>query len=69
MSRGLEWVLGPEWRRGHPNVMRHFEMVAGWEVVKGVVGEGGFGFAEGKREIRDPNVKGEGEGEGEGGEG
>ncbi|KAG6017848.1 hypothetical protein E4U54_002490 [Claviceps lovelessii] len=37
LSRGLEWVLDPKWRRAHPNCMRHFEMVRDWRSVRVVV--------------------------------
>lgn len=37
LSRGLEWVLDATWRKGHPNCMKHFEMVRRWEPVRAVV--------------------------------
>lgn len=37
IARGLEWVLGEEWRAQHPATMRHFERVAAWGPVKRVV--------------------------------
>ncbi|KGQ05114.1 Elongation factor 1-gamma 1 [Beauveria bassiana D1-5] len=37
ISRGLEWILGDEWRRQHPATMKHFDMVANWEHCKAVV--------------------------------
>lgn len=39
VSRGMEWVLGKEWRETHPNTMKHFERVASWEFTKAVVPE------------------------------
>ncbi|KAM3499255.1 hypothetical protein MY10362_007479 [Beauveria mimosiformis] len=37
ISRGLEWILGDEWRRQHPATMKHFNLVANWEHCKAVV--------------------------------
>ncbi|KAM3565183.1 hypothetical protein ARSEF4850_001492 [Beauveria asiatica] len=37
ISRGLEWILGAEWRRQHPATMQHFNLVANWEHCKAVV--------------------------------
>ncbi|PMB66771.1 Elongation factor 1-gamma 1 [Beauveria bassiana] len=37
ISRGLEWILGDEWRRQHPATMKHFDLVANWEHCKAVV--------------------------------
>lgn len=37
ISRGLEWVLGAEWRETHPNIMRHFLRFADIPEVKEVV--------------------------------
>ena len=37
VARGLEWVLGKDWREGHKNIMRLFDAIAGWEPVKRVV--------------------------------
>ena len=37
VARGLEWVLGQDWRDANSNTMRHFEMVAEWPPVKSVV--------------------------------
>lgn len=37
VARGLEWVLGKEWRATHPNIMRLFNAVTDWEPVKRVV--------------------------------
>ena len=37
VSRGLEWVLGAEWRAQHLAIMRHFQMISNWEPVKAVV--------------------------------
>ncbi|KAI1324623.1 glutathione-S-transferase theta, GST [Xylariaceae sp. FL0255] len=37
LSRGLEWVLGEEWRRAHANCMRHFNMMREWGPVKEVI--------------------------------
>lgn len=37
VSRGLEWVLGREWREGHARVMNHFQTVAAWECVSAIV--------------------------------
>ncbi|KAG5950176.1 hypothetical protein E4U53_005414 [Claviceps sorghi] len=39
LARGLERVLGAAWRTAHPHCMRHFDMVRGWEPVRGVVPE------------------------------
>ena len=39
VTRGLQWVLGLEWRRDHPAVMRHVDMVIGWAPVKAVIPE------------------------------
>ena len=37
VARGLEWVLGKEWRATHPSIMRLFNAVTDWEPVKRVV--------------------------------
>ncbi len=37
IARGLEWVLGAEWRQQHPATMKHFERVADWEHCKAIV--------------------------------
>lgn len=37
ISRGLEWVLGRQWRDENTGIMRHFEMVAAWGPVMEVV--------------------------------
>lgn len=37
VARGLEWVLGKEWRETHPSIMRLFNAVTDWEPVKRVV--------------------------------
>ncbi|RAO72342.1 uncharacterized protein BHQ10_008354 [Talaromyces amestolkiae] len=37
ISRGLEWVLGAEWRERHPNIMRYFLRFADMPEVKEVV--------------------------------
>ena len=37
VSRGLEWVLGEEWRVQHPAIMRHFQTISTWEPVKAVI--------------------------------
>jgi elongation factor 1-gamma len=37
ISRGLEWVLGAEWREAHPNIMRHFSTFADTPEVKKLV--------------------------------
>ena len=37
VSRGLELVLGAEWRAQHPAIMRHFQTISNWEPVKAVV--------------------------------
>lgn len=37
ISRGLEWVLGADWREAHPNIMRHFSTFADTPEVKKVV--------------------------------
>ncbi|KAF8534752.1 hypothetical protein BDD12DRAFT_918824 [Trichophaea hybrida] len=34
VSRGLEWVLDSKWKVEHPNIMRHFEVVANMGPVK-----------------------------------
>ena len=39
VTRGLQWVLGREWTREHPAVMRLVELVIGWAPVKGVIPE------------------------------
>ncbi|KAF8581884.1 glutathione-S-transferase theta, GST [Ramaria rubella] len=39
LSRGLEWVLDANWRKEHPNTMKHFETVASHAAVKAVVPE------------------------------
>ena len=36
-SRGVEWVLGEEWREKHPGIMRLVMTVIEWEPVKAVV--------------------------------
>ena len=37
VTRGLQWVLGEEWRNRHPAVMRHVESVISWAPVKAVI--------------------------------
>ncbi|ATY61574.1 glutathione-S-transferase GST [Cordyceps militaris] len=37
ISRGLEWILGAEWRQQHPATMKHFCKVADWEHCKAIV--------------------------------
>lgn len=37
VSRGLEWVLGEEWRGKHPCIMRHVMTVVDWDPVKAVI--------------------------------
>lgn len=37
VARGLEWVLGKEWRETHPSIMRLFKAITDWEPVKRVV--------------------------------
>ena len=37
VSRGLAWILDAKWRSAHPNIMKHFEMVADWKHVKAVI--------------------------------
>ena len=39
ITRGLEWVLGEEWRDKHPAVTRHVVMVMEWAPVRTVVPE------------------------------
>ena len=39
VTRGLQWVLGRDWRREHPAVMRLVELVMNWAPVKGVIPE------------------------------
>lgn len=39
VARGLEWVLGWEWRAGHPRVMEHWQRVCEWGPVRDVVGD------------------------------
>ena len=39
VTRGLQWVLGEEWRNGHPAIMRHVEMVINWAPVRSVIPE------------------------------
>ena len=34
VSRGLEWVLGAEWRDKHQNIMVYFYRLAEWEPIK-----------------------------------
>ncbi|KAF1823291.1 glutathione-S-transferase theta, GST [Dissoconium aciculare CBS 342.82] len=36
VSRGLQWVLGREWRVTHPSIMRHFEAVTSLDAVTGL---------------------------------
>ncbi|KAL8920833.1 MAG: hypothetical protein Q9208_006005 [Pyrenodesmia sp. 3 TL-2023] len=37
ISRGLEWVLGKQWRDENAGIMRHFQMVAAWGPVMEVI--------------------------------
>ena len=37
VSRGLEWVLGENWRKAHPNIMRHFHAVTERPAVKKII--------------------------------
>jgi elongation factor 1-gamma len=37
VSRGLQWVLGREWREQHPGIMAYFERVRNWEPVRKVI--------------------------------
>ncbi len=37
VSRGLEWVLDAKWRKGHPNIIKHFDAVAQLEAVKKII--------------------------------
>lgn len=39
LSRGLQWVLGREWREAHPASVAHFERVRNWAPVKKVIPE------------------------------
>ena len=39
VTRGLQWVLGEEWRKRHPAIMRHVEMVMEWTPVRSVIDE------------------------------
>lgn len=39
VTRGLQWVLGTEWRNRHPAIMRHVEMVIDWAPVRSVIPE------------------------------
>ncbi len=39
VARGLEWVLGREWRAEHPRVMEHWRRVCEWGPVREVVGD------------------------------
>ena len=55
VTRGLQWVLGREWRREHPAVMRLVELVIGWAPVKGVIPE--FVMIEEETPNVDPNLR------------
>lgn len=39
VTRGLQWVLGREWRDRHPAIMRHVEMMINWAPVRSVIPE------------------------------
>ena len=39
VTRGLQWVLGEEWRNKHPAIMRHIQMVTSWGPVRSVIPE------------------------------
>lgn len=39
VTRGLQWVLGEEWRNKHPAIMRHVNMVISWGPVRSVIPE------------------------------
>ena len=39
VTRGLQWVLGEAWRKEHPAIMRHVEIVVHWLPVKSVIPE------------------------------
>ena len=54
VTRGLQWVLGREWRRQHPAVMRLVELVIGWAPVKAVIPE--FVMIEEETRIVDPRL-------------
>ncbi|KAF2229763.1 putative glutathione-S-transferase theta [Viridothelium virens] len=51
LSRGLQWVLGRQWREAHPAAMAHFESVRSWKPVKEVIPE--FTLIE----VEPPNVQ------------
>ena len=55
VTRGLQWVLGREWRRQHPAVMRLVESVIGWAPVKAVIPE--FVMIEEETPIVDPKLR------------
>ncbi|KAF4629852.1 hypothetical protein G7Y89_g8286 [Cudoniella acicularis] len=51
VSRGLQWVLGREWREAHPAIMAHFKRVIRWDPVSRVILE--FKLVE----VETPNVQ------------
>ncbi|KAF2126174.1 glutathione-S-transferase theta, GST [Dothidotthia symphoricarpi CBS 119687] len=51
LSRGLQWVLGKEWRDAHPVAMAHFERVKNWKAVAQVIPD--FKLVE----VESPNVQ------------
>lgn len=53
VTRGLQWVLGREWRDGHEAIMRHVEMVIDWAPVRAVIPE--FVMIEEETPNVDPN--------------
>ena len=57
VTRGLQWVLGREWRRDHPAVMGLVELVIGWAPVKAVIPA--FEMIEVETPIVEPKVGGE----------
>lgn len=37
ISRGMQYILGKEWRDSHPHTVAHFERVAAWGPTKQIV--------------------------------
>lgn len=44
VSRGLQWVLGREWRAAHLGIMAHFKEFSNWEPVRKIMPD--FKFVE-----------------------
>ena len=59
VARGLKWVLGREWRQGHPRVMGHWKMVSQWEPTIKVVAEHHWEFCEGGNMVNRGDSMGE----------